>query len=174
MRMPIFKSAAPKPPPPPPPPAAAVNNRQSVRLLPQTTVGTPAAPNGRQSVRMSQRLAIKSIRLTAGAQPASFHIESEPIPEEQEEPPSARPQPQQAEDAQARPPPVNIFAAIRRGSTLKKVDLEEETKKKQEHIRSKSIGGFGDSSVAAILERRKFLEAESSGSDSDKDDDDWN
>jgi hypothetical protein len=66
------------------------------------------------------------------------------------------------------PPAIgNIFAAIRRGSTLKKVDVKDEEEKKKEHNRAKSMGGFGDSSVAAILERRKFLEAESSGSESD-------
>jgi hypothetical protein len=50
---------------------------------------------------------------------------------------------------------------------LKKVDVKDEEEKKKEHNRAKSMGGFGDSSVAAILERRKFLEAESSGSESD-------
>ncbi len=38
---------------------------------------------------------------------------------------------------------MNIFAAIRRGSALKKVDMEEEKEKKQQHAR-KSLGGFGE------------------------------
>lgn len=69
----------------------------------------------------------------------------------------------------------SLMDAIKRGNgQLRKVSNEEREALEEEKKRSaSSVGGFGSSSVTAILERRKFLMAEESDSDSDNDDEEW-
>eukprot|EP01034_Spumella_vulgaris_P031090 gene31090-38422_t len=186
LSMPIVK---PLPPRPPPPVVAAPNKRSSQRLIvksvrmstrittqPQSfhieseMVDVPEGEVEKEWQSPSKRAAHPlTSGILGGAKLAP------PAPREDSHSPGHDATNRDGSESIARresaPPAIgNIFAAIRRGSTLKKVDVKEEEEKKQAHNRAKSMGGFGDSStVAAILERRKFLEAESSGSESEND-----
>jgi len=69
---------------------------------------------------------------------------------------------------------ASLLDAIKLGGVnLRRVTEEEQSAAQEEKKQRGSVGGFGASSVAAILERRKFLMAEESDSDSDKDDGEW-
>jgi hypothetical protein len=73
-------------------------------------------------------------------------------------------------------PPVSkessFLNAIRRGSVLKKVDMDAINAAKKKEDEAVTAGGlFSNDAVASILARRKNIELEDSDSDSDEDDD---
>jgi len=72
-------------------------------------------------------------------------------------------------------PKMNLLNSIKKGNTLKHVDVDEITKKRQETVDAQGgmFSGGGGAGINAILARRKFLAEESDESDTDSDEDDW-